>query len=193
MEFLILSWCLGKRSHLQDFVLPRKFSNNSEGRAQVSTSFSLQSQDLLDSFKTIALCRRSVVLPWERSNGLSQNWNKMRLNQRCSCLHWVWRGTLILSGENPSNFWELNYRAQIYDANQLTGKMVVILLRKEWISLFGRGSFQRYVVMLFTRFVRTSRNSLSHKTWSHSFFAQHLAIRWFFPYAENWRINLWNW
>ena len=38
-----------------------------------------------------------------------KNWNIMRLSQRCSCLHWVWRGNLILtilSCENTSNIWE---------------------------------------------------------------------------------------
>ena len=35
-------------------------------------------------------------------------------------------------------------------------------------------TFQRYVFMLYTRFVRTSGNGLSHKTWSHFLFAQHL-------------------
>ena len=59
-------------------------------------------------------------------------------------------------------------------ANRLTGKMVLILPREEWISLFGHGTFQRYVIMLSTRFVRTSRNGLSHRTWSHFLFAWHL-------------------
>ena len=80
----------------------------------------------------------------------------------------------ILSCENPSNIWELNYRAHMCGANKLTGKMVLILPREEWISLFGHSTFQRYVIMLSTRFVRTSRNGLSHKTWSHFLFARHL-------------------
>ena len=40
-------------------------------------------QDLLYSFEKFALCQRCVVLPLERSNGLFQNWNKMRLSQWC--------------------------------------------------------------------------------------------------------------
>ena len=97
--------------------------------------------------------------------------------------------------------------------NKLTGKMEVVLLRKEWISLFSHGTFQHYVFMLSTRFVRTSGNGLSHKTWSHFLFAQHLeahlllGLWWislrcdnfflnnnnnFFLNAGNWRINLWN-
>ena len=48
--------------------------------------------------------------------------------------------------------------------------MRLVLLREEWISLFGHGP----VFMLSTRFVRTSGNSLSHKTWIHFLFAQHL-------------------
>ena len=41
-ESLIQSWFFGKRSYLTYFVLPRKFSNDVERRAQVSTVFSLQ-------------------------------------------------------------------------------------------------------------------------------------------------------
>ena len=40
-------------------------------------------QDLLYSFEKFALCQRCVVLPLKRSNGLFQNWNKMRLSQWC--------------------------------------------------------------------------------------------------------------
>ena len=38
-ESLIQSWCYGKRSNLTYFVLPRKFLNEGERRAQVSTFF----------------------------------------------------------------------------------------------------------------------------------------------------------
>ena len=101
----------------------------------------------------------------------------MRLSQRYSCLHEVWRGNLILkilSYEKPSSIWELNYRAQLWGANKFTGKMVLILQREEWISLFGHGTFQCYVFMLSTWFVRTWRNGLFHKTWRHLLFAQQL-------------------
>ena len=47
--------------------------------------------------------------------------------------------------------------------NKLMGKMELVLLRDEWISLFSHGTFQRYVFVLSTRFVRTSGNSLSQK------------------------------
>ena len=87
---------------------------------------------------------------------------------------------------------------------RLTGKIELVLLQNEWISLFSHGTFQRYVFMLFTRFVWTSGNGLSHKTWSHLLFAQHLeayvliGLWWtclrydIFPNSGNWRINLWN-
>ena len=52
--------------------------------------------------------------------------------------------------------------------------MELALLRDKRISLFGHGTFQRYVFMLSTRFVRISGKGLSHKTWSHFLFAQHL-------------------
>ena len=38
---------------------------------------------------------------------------------------WFW----LLSWENPSNIWELNYRPQICSVNKLTGKMELALLR----------------------------------------------------------------
>ena len=126
--------------------------------------FSQLSQDLLCSFKKIALCRRSVVLAKERSGILSQNWNKMRLSQRCPCLHQSWRGNLILkilSCENPSNIWESNYGPQMCGANKLTGKMELVLQLNEWTSLPSHGTFQRYVFMLSTRFVRTSGNNFN--------------------------------
>ena len=124
----------------------------------------------------------------------------MRLSRRCPCLHEVWRGNLILtilSCENPSNIRELNYGPPMCGANKLTGKMDLVLLRNKWILLFCHGTFQRHVFLLSTRFVRTSRNGSSHKTWSHVLFAQHLeayllfALRWiclqydhFFPRLE---------
>ena len=59
-------------------------------------------------------------------------------------------------------------------ANKLTGNMELVLLRDECISFFSRGTFQRYVFMLSTRFVQSSENVLSHKTWSHFVFPQYL-------------------
>ena len=88
----------------------------------------------------------------------------MRLSQRCLCLHEVWRGNLILtilSCENLSNIWELNYEPKMCGANKLTGKMELVLVRNEWISLFSHGTFQRYVFMLSTWFFRTSGNDFN--------------------------------
>ena len=51
--------------------------------------------------------------------------------------------------------------------------MELVLLRDERISLFNHSTFQHYVFILSTRFVRFSGNSLSHKTWSHFLFALH--------------------
>ena len=102
----------------------------------------------------------------ERSNGISQNWNEMRLSQRCSCSHWFWRGNLILtilSCENPLNICEMNYGLPMCGVNKLMGKMELVLLRDEWISLFSHGTFQRYVFVLSTRFVRTSGKFVSKK------------------------------
>ena len=103
----------------------------------------------------------------------------MRLSQRRPCLLLVWRGNLILtlfSCENPLNIWELNYGPQICGVNKLAGKMELVLLLNEWTSLFSHGTFQRYVYMLSTRFVRTSGNNFNclTKTWSHSLLSQHL-------------------
>ena len=88
----------------------------------------------------------------------------MRSSQRWSCLHWVWCGNLILtilSCENPSNIWELSYGPQMCGANKLAGKMELVLLLNEWTSLFRHGTFQRYIFMLSTRFVRTSGNNFN--------------------------------
>ena len=51
---------------------------------------------------------------------------------------------------------------------------MLIQLREEWISMFGRGTIQRYVFMLSTRLIRTSGNGLSRKMWSRFLFPQHL-------------------
>ena len=86
------------------------------------------------------------------------------------------RGNLILtisSCENPSNIWQLNYWEQMCGAIKLTSQLELVLLRDDWISLFGHGTFQCYVFMLSTRFVRTSEDGLSHNTWSHFPFALH--------------------
>ena len=39
----------------------------------------------------------------------------------------------ISSCENPSNIWESNYGPQMYGANELTGRMEMVLQRDEWI------------------------------------------------------------
>ena len=69
-------------------------------------------------------------------------------------------------------------------SNKLTGKMVLVLLREEWISLFGRGTIQRYVFMLSTRLVRTSRNGLYRKMWSHFFLPHACDTKIFFLMLE---------
>ena len=68
----------------------------------------------------------------------------------------------------------MNYGLPMCGVNKLMGKMELVLLRDEWISLFSHGTFQRYVFVLSTRFVRTSGNSLSQKKLSCFLFAQHL-------------------
>ena len=67
----------------------------------------------------------------------------------------------MLSCENPSNIWELNYRPSICGANKLAIKMELVLLPNEWTSLFSHGNFQRYVFMLSARFVQTSGNNFN--------------------------------
>ena len=68
----------------------------------------------------------------------------------------------------------MNYGLPMCGVNKLMGKMELVLLRDEWISLFSHGTFQRHVFVLSTRFVRTSGNSLSQKKLSRFLFAQHL-------------------
>ena len=63
--------------------------------------------------------------------------------------------------------------------------MELVLLRNEWISLFGDGTFQRYVFMLSKRFIRISENGLSHKTWSDFLFAQHARRTYWSGYVEH--------
>ena len=46
-------------------------------------------------------------------------------------------------------------------ANKLRGKMELVLLLNEGTSLFSHGTFQRYVFVLPTRFVRTSGNNFN--------------------------------
>ena len=101
-DIFVLSWKLKnqslklvvKRSYLTILFCRESFQMiaNGERKFLPLSLFSQLSQDLLCSFKKIALCRRTVVLAKERSGSLSQNWNKMRLSQRCPCLHKVWRG-----------------------------------------------------------------------------------------------------
>ena len=84
----------------------------------------------------------------------------------------IWSGQYChVTRQACDNF---NCRPQMCSANKVTGKMVSVQLREEWISLFGHGTYQRYIFTLSTRFVRTSGNGGSHKTWSHFLFAQHL-------------------
>ena len=175
LECLIQPCCYGKRSCLTEYVLLGKFSNDRERREQVSiilSSLNYRSvyfihliksffvEDVLFYPKNEVMAFPKIEIKWDLDS------------QRCSCLHYVWHGNLILtilSCENPSNIMELNYRPQLCWSNKLTGKMVLVLLREEWISLFGRDTIQRYVFMLSTRLVRTSRNGLYRKMWSHFF------------------------
>ena len=56
--------------------------------------------------------------------------------------------------------------------------MDLVLLQEKWSSLFGHGTFQRYVFMFSTGFVRTLGNGLSHKKWSHFLVAYLLLELW---------------
>ena len=67
----------------------------------------------------------------------------------------------MLSCENPSNIWEFNYLPPMCGANELAGKIELVLLLNEWISLFSHGTFQLYVFMLSARFARTSGNNFN--------------------------------
>ena len=112
----------------------------------------------------------------------------------------------MLSCENPSNIWEFNYLPPMCGANELAGKIELVLLLNEWISWFSHGTFQRYVFMLSARFVRTSGNNfncltkhgatlsslnISIRTYCTGY-DEHACDTIFFPYAGNWRISLWN-
>ena len=81
----------------------------------------------------------------------------------------------MLSCENPSNIWEFNYLPPMCGANELAGKIELVLLLNEWISLFSHGTFQLYVFMLSARFARTSGNNFNCIT-KHGaiLFSQHL-------------------
>ena len=112
----------------------------------------------------------------------------------------------MLSCENPSNIWEFNYLPPMCGANELAGKIELVLLLNEWISSFSHGTFQLYVFMLSARFARTSGNNfncitkhgailsslnISRRTYC-SGYDEHACDTIFFPNAGNWRINLWN-
>ena len=86
----------------------------------------------------------------------------MRLSQLCSCLH---KSDELFDYDkivmwDPSSIWELTYGPQMFGAHKWGMNFIV------WLRY--------YVFMLSTRFIRTSANSLSHKTWNHFLFAQHL-------------------
>ena len=110
----------------------------------------------------------------------------------------------MLSCENPSNIWEFNYLPPMCGANELAGKMELVLLLNEWISLFSHGTFQLYVFMLSARFARTSGNNfncitkhgailsslnISRRTYC-SGYDEHACDTIFFRNAGNWRTDL---
>ena len=74
--------------------------------------------------------------------------------------------------------------AQRCGANKLATKMELVLLLNEWTTLFSHGTFQCYVFMLSTRFVRTSGNNFNCLT-------KHLAAL-FFQHLEAYLLHgLW--
>ena len=100
----------------------------------------------------------------------------MSLNKRCPCLHQVWRGNLltILSCENPSNIWELNYGRKCVGVNQTHGWSGVSSTA-EWMNFIVK-SWYFSALCFHVLFLEMFRKwfQLSHKTWSHFLFAQHL-------------------
>ena len=89
--------------------------------------------------------------------------------------------------------------------NKLTGKMELVLLRYEWISLFGHGTFQRYVsfflldsfelqgVVCLTKHGAISPSlNISRRTYCTGY-DEHACDTIIFPNARNWWISLWNW
>ena len=88
---------------------------------------------------------------------------------------WFWRYCHVRTRQTSEN--QITDRKCVVQTNS-RGKMELVLQRNEWVKLFGCRTLQCYVFMLSTRFVRTSGNGLSHKTWSHFLFAQHLEALW---------------
>ena len=133
--------------------------------------------------------------PSELSNVLSQNLNKLRLSQWCSCLHLVWRGNLILtilSCENPSNIWESKYGPQMCGANKLTDKMseagwVNLIV---WFSYFSALCFHAfYSIRSHARkwFVSQNMEPLSLRSTIRGVMMNMLAIRYFF--SLSWKLK----
>ena len=96
-------------------------------------------------------------------------------------IKWDWVSNVHVYIKSDAVIWFRQYchlktrqRTAKYGANKLTVKVELVLLREKWILFFDQGTFWRHVFMLSTRFVRTSENGLSHKTWSYFLFAQHI-------------------
>ena len=190
--------------------MPSKFSNDSERREQVSTIQSSVNnrrtcstrlkksrfvKDVLFHPKNEVIAFPEIEIKW----------------------YWIIDAPVFITSDAVIWFWQYfrvktrqTSENQITNckcgATKLTGNMEFVLQQDEWISLFGHGTFQRFVFMLSTWFVWTSGNGLSNKPLSHFLFTQHLGaylmlgLWWaclkydnFFPNAGNWRINLWNW
>ena len=97
-ESLIQSWCYGKRSYLTYFVLPRKFSNDVERRAQVSTFFPLQliiagytlfiwkifAEDVLFYSKNEVMAFPKIKIKWD--------WvSDVHVHMKSNAVIWFWR------------------------------------------------------------------------------------------------------
>ena len=132
---------------------------NGERKFLPLSLFSQLSQDLLSSFKKKSRFVEEV---------LSQPKSEVVAFPKIE-MKWDWVSDVHVYIKSDAVIWFWHYRhvrtrqtsAQRCGANKLATKMELVLLLNEWTTLFSHGTFQRYVFMLSTRFVRTTRNNFN--------------------------------
>ena len=84
-------------------------------------------------------------------------------------MKWDWVSDVHVYNKSDAVIWFWHYchvrtrqtSAQRCGANKLATKMELVVLLNEWTTLFSHDTFQCYVFMLSTRFVRTTGNNFN--------------------------------
>ena len=181
-ESLLQSWCYGKISNLTYFGLPGKFSNDVERWAQVLLYFHL---------KNLHFAENMLFYP---KNDVMAFLSDVHVYIKSNAVIWFWRYCHVRTRQTSENqFTAANVwckQTHRWNGDGPTAGWVNLVV---WLPYFSALCFHAFYSIRanFRKwFVSENMEPLSLRSIPRGVLINMLAIRYFFLYAWNWRINL---